>query len=83
MKVKICERNGENPCLTGYELAVVKGAGRNLSRAVTAERVARQIRVATDLTIMQLKQLCELMNDLRQALQKLNEDTDGHIQSFS
>ena len=54
-EVNTTEINDETPSLTGQELGDVNSAGTSIGAAVTSEKVARQLKAATDLLTKQVE----------------------------
>ena len=69
--------------LGSHELEDVSSAASNLSALVTSEKVARQIKAASDRLARQLERLCGLMKKLRQAPTRRNEEIFGVTQGPS
>ena len=81
--VNATETNVETHSLSGQEVRDVYSASSNLCTLVTLEKLAIQIKAATDLLTKQLERLCDLMKELRQTCAKLREETIGVIQGSS
>ena len=69
--------------LGGHELEDVSSAANNSSALITSEKVARQIKAATDPLARQFERLCDLMKELRQARSRRNKEISGLTQGPS
>ena len=69
--------------LDSHALEDTRNAAITSSAAVTSEEVAKQIKAATHPLRKQLKRICDLLKELRQALPRRDQETSGLTQGPS
>ena len=76
-EVKTSLTGDEIHSLGSHEVEVVGNATTSSSVPIRSEKIARQIKAATNLLTEQLEKLCDLMRELRRDAPRLSEETSG------
>ena len=71
----------ETRSLDGNEVEDVNSATTGLNVPITSEKVARQIKAATDPLTKQFEKLCDLMGELRRDRVRRDEGTSAPTQA--